>query len=469
MLRSSSRTSHDLLCEKLYLTLWYMHDFFRGGSAVRAGWLMPFVVLCLQAQRWDVGSNLAGQVAAETDSRLTLSFEQRVRYEDRTGTNFGRDPDIETGLVRTRLGMTYLPVNWLKFSGMVQDSRAPWYGSNAPNTVRDPADLHEAYVELFPGTKGFGLTAGRMMLTYGEGRLIGVPQWSNLARTYDHARIYYRFREARFEVLFLSPVKIRIGEFNYPVLGDHVWGTYNSFPNFYKKNLLEAYVLRHDQNRPGGFALGTQAAGTDRLGVNTFGGRLAGPALFDSKYSLEGVLQNGKMGPARHRAAAWFSSLARRWTVDGKPLDVSGEYKFASGTKDPGDISNSGTFDQLYPANHDKFGHQDLFGWRNLHNVRALAVLGITKSFALNFMYDSYWLASLRDGIYNGSGKLIARSPKGDAGRHVGQEADIFGTYKYRHFLFGAGYGHFFSGEFIHNTTPGVGPTYLYLFHTYSF
>jgi hypothetical protein len=203
--------------------------------------------------------------------------------------------------------------------------------------------------------------------------------------------------------------------------------------------------------------------------VNTFGGRLAGPALFDSNYSLEGVLQNGKMGPARHRAAAWFSSLARRWTVDGKPLDVSGEYKFASGTKDPGDISKSATFDQIYPANHDKFGHQDLFGWRNLHNVRALAVLGITKSFALNFMYDSYWLASLRDGLYNGSGKLIARSPTGVAGRHVGQEADIFGTYKYRHFLFGAGYGHFFSGEFIHNATPGVGPTYLYLFHTYSF
>jgi hypothetical protein len=96
-------------------------------------------------------------------------------------------------------------------------------------------------------------------------------------------------------------------------------------------------------------------------------------------------------------------------------------------------------------------------------------VLGITKSFTLNFMYDTYWLASLRDGIYNSSGRLIARSPKGDAGRHVGQEADIFGTYKYRHFLIGAGYGHFFSGEFIHNTTPGVGPTYLYLFHTYSF
>jgi hypothetical protein len=436
---------------------------------IRMGLLIPVVSVGLYAQQWDLGSRLAEVMAAETGSRVTISVEQRARYEDRTGTTFGKDPDIETGLVRTRFGMTFLPVKWLKFSGMVQDSRAPWYGAGAPNTVRDEADLHEAYVELFPGAKGFGMTAGRMMLNYGEARLIGSPQRGNLSRTYDHARAYYRFRGARFEMLYVSPVKVRIGEFNQPVLGDHVFGTYNSFPNFYKKNLLEVYPLRHDQNRPGGFTSGNRVAGTDRLRVNTFGGRLAGPAPLSSKYSLEGAVQTGMVGPARQRAAAWFSSLTRRWTVAGKPLDISAEYKFASGSDDPADTSKSGTFDQLYAANHDKFGHEDLFGWRNLHNARTLAVLGITKSFALNFMYDSYWVASLRDGIYNGSGKLIARSAKGTAGRHVGQEADIFGTYKYKHFLVGAGYGRFFSGEFIRNATSGVGPTYLYLFHTYSF
>ena len=52
--------------------------------------------------------------------------------------------------------------------------------------------------------------------------------------------------------------------------------------------------------------------------------------------------------------------------------------------------------------------------------------------------------------------------------RHVGQEADVYGTYRYKHFTLGAGYGHFFSGEFIRKTTPGLGPTYLYIFHTYS-
>ena len=124
---------------------------------------------------------------------MKVSFELRVRYESKDGVTFGKDHDLSNGLVRTRLGLSYQPVDWLKFSGMLQDARAPWYGPGAPSSLRDPVDLHEAYIELMPDTTtGFGLTAGRRMVSYGEGRLIGVPDWSNLGRTYDHARVYFR-------------------------------------------------------------------------------------------------------------------------------------------------------------------------------------------------------------------------------------------------------------------------------------
>jgi hypothetical protein len=438
-------------------------------TAMRLLVLFPLLFTGVWAQQWDVGARMAAGLSSGTEGKLKLSFEQRGRYEDRTGSTFGKDVDVATGLFRTRLGLTYAPVKWLKFSGMVQDSRAPWYGANAPNNVRDQADLHESYIELFPSyKKGFGMTAGRMMLNYGEGRLIGTPQWGNLSRTYDHARMYWRTPKAQFEVLLVSPVKIRIGEFNRPVLGDRVWGTYNVIPDLYQKSLLELYVLRRDQNRPAGFTGGSSKDGTDKLGVNTFGFRMAGPVAYGVKYSLEAALQKGKVGPAELSASAWFAGISRRFAVAGKTLDVSGEYKYASGTENPADLTHSGTFDQLYPANHDKFGHQDLFGWRNVHNARSVTTFGVTKSFAINFMYDNYWLANLKDAIYNGSGKLIARSATGAAGRHVGQETDVYGTYKYKHFTFGAGYGHFFSGQFIQKTTPGVGPTYLYVFHTYT-
>lgn len=430
--------------------------------------LLPLLAMAVRAQQWDIGDRAAAAITESTDEKLKLTFEQRGRYEERTGNTFGRDVDVDTGLIRTRLGLSYTPVEWLKFSGMVQDSRSPWYGANAPNSVRDPGDLHEGYVELFPSSKkGFGLTAGRMMLNYGEGRLIGTPQWGNLARTYDHARLYWRSEGVRVEVLLVSPVKVRIGEFNRPVLGDRVWGTYNVFPHFYR-NVLEAYVLRHVQNRPGGYTGGAVQDGTDKLGVNTFGFRIAGPLGGGVRYSLEAARQNGKVGTAELAAGAWFAAISRRWTIAGKTLDVSGEYKYASGTGNPADPRHTGTFDQLYAANHDKFGHQDLFGWRNIHNARSLCTLGVTKNFALNFMYDNYWLVNLKDALYNGSGRVIARSPTGTAGRHVGQEADLYVTYKYKHFTAGAGYGHFFAGEFIRGTTPGAGPTYFYVFHSYS-
>jgi hypothetical protein len=421
------------------------------------------------AQEWDWGARLAEYLSTATNGTFTIGLEERERYENHSGQSFGKDPDLFTGLVRTRFSMTWKPVRWLKLSGMIQDSRAPWYGDNAPNTVRDPAGLHEAFVEIRPDEKtGFGLSAGRRMLNYGEGRVIGTPQWSNLSRTYDHGRVWFATKRVRFEALLVSPVKIQLNGFSQPNLGDRVWGMYNSFPDLFRKSVVEVYLLRHDQNRIGGFTGGSTAAGTDRVGINTLGFRMAGPLGDGVKYSLEGAGQNGMSGPAHHRAEAWYSWIGRRWEVGRHDFDAGIEYKFASGSRNPADANLSRTYDQLYPANHDKFGHEDLLGWRNLHNLRSLETFAVTKNFAVNFMYNQFWLASARDSLYNSSGKSIARSANGTAGTHVGQEADVFGTYKYHHFTFGAGYGYFAPGRFLKLTTPGVSPTYVYVFHTYS-
>jgi hypothetical protein len=419
---------------------------------------------------WDLGGRFSDRLAAETGGKLRLTLEFRGRYESRAGVAFGNEHDRSAALFRTRLGLSWQPVSWLKASAMMQDSRAPLYGENAPSNVRDQADLHEAHFELAPNpARGSGLAAGRAMLTYGEGRLIGTPQWGNLARTYDHARLFYRLPRARLELLFVSPVKIRPQEFNRPALGDHVWGTYMSFPNLFSKSLVDVYVLRHSQNRPGGFAGGSKAAGTDRLGIGTFGFRAAGPLAHAMKYSMEGAVQGGKVGAATHRGGAWYSAVSRRFAVARKTVDLSADYKFASGTRDPSDARRVGTFDHLYGAFHDVFGHQDLFGWRNIHNVRGLGTAGLRKNLALNLMYNTYWLASVRDALYNTAGRPIASSRAGAAGRHVGQEADLFATCRFGHLQVGAGYGRFFQGSFIRHTTPGISPAYVYLFHTYSF
>lgn len=453
------------------VTMWGLRvpDILENLMRTRVVWLVVWGVAAY-GQSWDPGDRINAAVGRATHEKLKFSFEFRSRYEHREGQLFGRGPDLSTDLVRTRFGVTYKPAPWIKLSGLAQDGRAPWYGPGAPNSARDPLDVQEGYVELFGNRKtGWMATVGRQMINYGEGRLLGSPQWAALARTWDTARVGYRLPKAQFEFLLVSPIKVTIGDFNKPVLGDRIWGAYNIFPNLVRKTVIEAYILRHDQNRIGGFTGGNRLQGTDRLKVNTFGGRWTGALLAGWRYSVEGALQNGRVGAASHRAGAWYSAALRRWTVAGKPFDFSAEYKFASGTANPRDPSRVTTFDQLYGANHDKFGHVDVLGWRNIHNLRSMNSLGWTKAWTLNFMYDEFWLASKRDWLYNLQGRPLAQSLDGSAGRHVGREADFFVTYKSKHWQIGAGGGYFFQGRFVKTTTPGISPVLLYLFHTYSF
>jgi hypothetical protein len=323
-------------------------------------------------------------------------------------------------------------------------------------------DLQEGYVELFHKAKtGFGALFGREMLNYGDARLIGSPQWSNISRTYDASRVYYRLRHARIEALMVSPVKIQSDNFNAPDLGERIWGTYDVFPSVWKGASFDAYALRHSQNRIGGWT----GAGT--LGTDTFGGRFYGPLPAHLSYSFEGAGQTGHIGLLTQRAYAWYSSLSEGTHIKSLPLTLEAEYKVASGTQ-PG-ATGSGTFDQLSPANHDKFGHEDLFGWRNLRTLRSLDTLKVTKKFAVNLMYTNEWLDSATDALYNSSGTAISVSKKGIAGRHVGQELDGFLTWQAGPHLFGAGMGHFFEGQFVDQTTAHINPRYFYVFQQYSF
>jgi hypothetical protein len=376
--------------------------------------------------------------------------------------SFGKAVNQQDMLSRLRIGARFDPTDWLTFSAMGQDARAPFYGARAPNTMRETMDLEEAYVEFFSRQKtGFGASFGRQMLNYGETRVIGTTQWGNCGRTFDQARMYYRTSKSRFEVLMISPVKVLADSFNKPEPGERYWGTYDVFSDVWHGASIDAYGLRHSQNKIGGWS----GAGT--LGTNSFGGRLYGPLPYKFAYSLEGIGQTGHLGPVRQRAYAWYAGASRGLSALKRPLNLAAEYKVASGTGLG--AARSATYDQLVPANHDKFGHQDLFGWRNLKTFKSTETLKLTKALAANLMYSNFWLYSAADSLYNSSGSSIALSKKGTAGTHVGQELDSFLTCKVGAHLIGAGYGHFFAGEFVVHTTPHVNPRYLYIFQQYSF
>jgi hypothetical protein len=423
---------------------------------------MLFAIGIKTVKAQDPVQDLNQSLRTATSDMFGFTFQERTRWEEKDGVNFGKSVNQQDMLSRLRIGANFTPVPWFMISAMGQDARAPFYGAGAPNTIRDTMDLQEGYIRFLANHKtGFGGEFGREMLNFGESRLIGSPQWSNVSRTFDTGQLYYRTEKTQFEILMVSPVKVLSDSFNVPDLGERIWGTYNTFSGIWHGLSVDAYALRHSQNKIGGWT----GAGT--LGTDTFGGRLYGPLPGKFAYSVEIVGQTGRVGPLPERAHAGFAGMSRKTTLFGKPLDMSAEYKLASGTRhaDP----NSGTFDQLSPANHDKFGQEDMFGWRNLRTLKSLETIGITKPLALNIMYTDEWLDSAFDSLYNSSGSVIATSKTGIAGTRVGQELDGFVTYKYGAHLFGAGVGHFFKGQFIDETTKDINPRYFYVFQQYSF
>lgn len=395
-----------------------------------------------------------------TDGRLSVHLEERTRWEEKDGVNFGKAVNQQDMLSRLRIGMDYRPTQWLTISGMGQDARAPWYGPNAPNSLRDSVDLHEAYVAIGSKQQPLNFSFGRKMINYGETRVIGVPQWSNTSRTYDFGRAEYETKRFTLDALMVSPVIVRPDMFNNPELGNRYWGTYDVFPNLWRGLSVDVYALRHSENKIGGWT----SAGT--LGTNNFGARLYGPLPGRFAYSLEGIGQTGHAGALDQRAYAWFAGVMRPVRLGRFPVNMSAEYKEASGSH-YGE-THSATFDQLSPANHDKFGHEDLFGWRNLRTFKTLETARLTKALAFNVMYTNESLFSASDALYNSSGSKISISTHGTAGRGVGQELDGFATYNWGPHTFYAGFGHFFRGEFVEKTTPGINPRYFYIAQQYT-
>ena len=152
---------------------------------------MTLFIFCFGARcgaQSDPLQKAAESVRHESGDRFSIHLEERTRWEERYGNNFGSAKNQQDMLSRIRISADFQPTKWLSISGMGQDARAPWFGPDAPNSVRDSIDLHEAFVTLGTGKQPLNFAFGRRMINYGETRVIGVPQWTNTSRTYDFAR-----------------------------------------------------------------------------------------------------------------------------------------------------------------------------------------------------------------------------------------------------------------------------------------
>ena len=185
-------------------------------------------------------------------------------------------------------------------------------------------------------------------------------------------------------------------------------------------------------------------------------------------YGAEMARQSGSLGT--DSIGAWAGHWVLGYTVPSKwKPRFSAEYNYASGDKNSTD-GHRGTFDQLYPTGHDKYGLADQVGWKNVENLRGGVDLKPSAKWLIKGRYDAWWLADQHDALYDAGSNVVARVANGTAGRFVGQELDISGMYDLtKQWKAGAGFGHIFTGTFLNNATPGEAYNFPYAMLNYKF
>ncbi|MBI4456718.1 MAG: alginate export family protein [Acidobacteria bacterium] len=397
---------------------------------------------------------------------LRFTGEYRSRLEGFTGGGFHTDNEDFYLLHRLRLNMSIQPIGWLKFYFQGQDARV-FSKNSAPYgpPFQDIMDLRMAYVELGDVEKrATGFRVGRQELLFGERRLVGHGGWLNTARSFDAVRATVHHNGYRVDAFATSVVNIRDGKFNESAAGDNLHGLYGAIDHLVPKAVLEPYVLWRLAPR-----LKTELGTMANLDLKTFGFRYVGklPANFD--YNTEVARQIGSVGT--DDIGAWAGHWLIGCTVTRAPYQprLIIEYNYASGDRAPLD-GKRGTFDQLYPTAHDKYGLADQVGWRNIHHVRSGFEFRPNPKWLMMGNYHSWWLASARDGLYNAGGVLIAQVADGSAGRHVGQELDFQAVYSLqKQIQVSGGYAYLFPGNFLQKATPGKPYHFPYLMLNYVF
>jgi hypothetical protein len=84
--------------------------------------------------------------------------------------------------------------------------------------------------------------------------------------------------------------------------------------------------------------------------------------------------------------------------------------------------------------------------------------------------YEDFWLATIGDGLYTSSGKLVIPASAAATSRHIGREIDAIAEYQpHRAMTLGFGYARLFAGQFLKQTAGGKDYSYPFVYGAYQF
>lgn len=397
-------------------------------------------------------------------SWLRVRGEFRERVEGFSGAGFVSERDDAYWLSRFRFNATVTPNRWVAFQVQAQDARVADKSVGATGTpFRAPFDLRLAFADIGTAKSRVAVRVGRQELVYGDQRLVGHVSWLNAARTFDGAKVTLRSKAVQLDVFGTSVVRILEQSFDKSGNGNRFFGAYATAGTLVPKSSVEPFVFwREDRG------LKNEGGALADLHTATIGVRWVGRLPAGLDYNSEMVGQTGSLGS--DTIGAWAGHWQLRESYKGPhAVRISTELNLASGDANPVD-GKRGTFDQLYPTPHDKYGLADQVGWRNTRHVRTGVEFSPGKKWQLGANYHSWWLMQSRDALYSAGGAVVARVPTGAASTHVGQEIDAQVSVPLTPQLaLAGGIAHIFPGGFLKQHTTGASYTAPFVMATYVF
>ena len=445
-----------------------------GAAAIGVTFSVLALADCFDSDPLPAAAQQTAPVPAPEDSKwpripaerlpnwLKLEVDIRGRLESETGFKSNPGPDDTYYLHRLRLNIEVEPNPWLRFFIQGQDARVGGYDRPIPANVANSMDLRQGYIEFGRvEEKSWGLRAGRQELRFGDARLVGSSNWSNAARSYDALRLSYRSAATRLDWFAASVVQVADGRFDRPMLRNAFYGLYSSFPKLIRKSVIEPYLFWKTNSRVRG-----ESGWIGDQDVYTPGIRAAGELSQQFDYSIETALQTGHFGLDRIHAWAGHWRLGWVFPIRAWKPRLLLEYNYASGDGNPRD-GRHGTFDQLYPTNHDKYGTADRVTWRNIHDLMGGIEVKPTPKWIWKLEYHGFWLATRQDGLYADGGAPLVLNRTATSS-FVGPEVDLQVFYQPSDRLqLGFGYAHLFAGAYLKQSIKERGSTCPYVMWNY--